>query len=48
VELVNGGGLSTQAHKSYFAPAGQPDSERLAIEDLQDVLFSGGERKDLS
>jgi VWFA-related protein len=47
VELVNGRGLSLQARKGYFAPAGQADSERLAKEDLQEAVFSRDERKDL-
>jgi hypothetical protein len=47
VGLVNGRGLSLQARKGYFAPAEQPDSERLMKEDLEDAVFSRDERKDL-
>jgi VWFA-related protein len=47
VELVNDRGLSVQARKGYFAPAGEPDAERLAKEDLQEAVFARDERKDL-
>jgi VWFA-related protein len=47
VQLVNGRGLSLQARKGYFAPAAEPDSERLAKEDVEDAVFAREERNDI-
>ena len=48
VELVNARGLSLQARKGYFAPAGEPDSDRMAKEDIYEAVFSREDLKDLS